>query len=196
MKNRIKKRRIYDRHQVSYIRRTAEEQAWLDMVPVGREFGSKDYERLARLDAFADKAKAAAAGASVSIDKTLGFVAASNLRIEAMEKLDEIHPGEILLKEFIVSRAESRQNNLLPAWACPIGVCALWYKGLNLLQKKLRSASGNSSRWSPAFGTICRLTTIGGGHLGGGLFYALHQNEAAPAHSQHSDNRLLATSNF
>jgi len=64
------------------------------MVPVGSEFGSKDYERLARLDTLADRA-------ATSIDETLGFVAESNLRIEAMEKLDEIHPGEILLKEFI-----------------------------------------------------------------------------------------------
>ncbi|MES2081037.1 MAG: hypothetical protein V4470_17240 [Pseudomonadota bacterium] len=33
-------------------RRSAEEQAWLDVVPVGREFGSPDYERLQILDMY------------------------------------------------------------------------------------------------------------------------------------------------
>jgi len=46
-------------------------------------------------------AKALAVRASASTEETLRFVAESKLRIEAMEKLDEIHPGEILLKEFI-----------------------------------------------------------------------------------------------
>ncbi len=32
--------------------RSAEEQAWLDVVPVGREFGSPDYERLSILDMY------------------------------------------------------------------------------------------------------------------------------------------------
>ena len=30
--------------------RSQEEQAWLDIVPVGREFGSKDFERLMEID--------------------------------------------------------------------------------------------------------------------------------------------------
>lgn len=39
------------RSQRSYdIKRTPEEQAWLDIAPVGREFGSPDWERLAMLD--------------------------------------------------------------------------------------------------------------------------------------------------
>ena len=33
-------------------RRSAEEQAWLDVAPVGREFGSPDYERLQILDLY------------------------------------------------------------------------------------------------------------------------------------------------
>ncbi|SDM43349.1 hypothetical protein SAMN05720382_101332 [Polaromonas sp. JS666] len=33
--------------------RSAEEQAWLDVAPVGREFGSPDYERLQILDLYA-----------------------------------------------------------------------------------------------------------------------------------------------
>lgn len=32
--------------------RSAEEQAWLDVVPIGREFGSPDYERLEILDMY------------------------------------------------------------------------------------------------------------------------------------------------
>lgn len=33
--------------------RSEEEQAWLDMAPLGREFGSPDYERLQILDLYA-----------------------------------------------------------------------------------------------------------------------------------------------
>lgn len=33
--------------------RSKEEQAWLDVAPVGREFGSPDYERLQVLDLYA-----------------------------------------------------------------------------------------------------------------------------------------------
>ncbi|OYY32331.1 MULTISPECIES: hypothetical protein [unclassified Polaromonas] len=33
--------------------RSEEEQAWLDIAPVGREFGSPDYERLQILDLYA-----------------------------------------------------------------------------------------------------------------------------------------------
>lgn len=33
--------------------RSKEEQAWLDVAPVGREFGSPDYERLQVLDIYA-----------------------------------------------------------------------------------------------------------------------------------------------
>lgn len=55
MNARMNKRRIYG---VFYLRfhgrsrwtRSAEEQAWLDVAPVGREFGSPDYERLQILD--------------------------------------------------------------------------------------------------------------------------------------------------
>ena len=54
MNSRGHKRRIYAR----YRRRgrhwlTAEDRAWSNVVPIGREFGSKDFERLSILDAFA-----------------------------------------------------------------------------------------------------------------------------------------------
>ncbi|KQB56684.1 MULTISPECIES: hypothetical protein [Acidovorax] len=56
MSTRTNKRRIYQLlhshlHGKS-IWRSAEEQAWLDVAPVGREFGSPDYERLQILDLY------------------------------------------------------------------------------------------------------------------------------------------------
>jgi hypothetical protein len=56
MKNRIKKRRLYARRKSWYIPLISEDRAWLNMSPVGREFGSPDYERLAQLDALANTA--------------------------------------------------------------------------------------------------------------------------------------------
>lgn len=56
MNTRTNKRRIYamvdGRFGGSPFRRSAEEQAWLDVAPVGREFGSPDYERLQLLDMY------------------------------------------------------------------------------------------------------------------------------------------------
>jgi hypothetical protein len=53
----IKRRRTKQaqgRLQCSYnLKRTPEEQAWLDIAPIGREFGSPDWERLAMLDSAA-----------------------------------------------------------------------------------------------------------------------------------------------
>lgn len=49
MKNRLKKRRLYAMTKAfkeSRFWRTAEEQAWLSIAPVGREFGSPVYERI------------------------------------------------------------------------------------------------------------------------------------------------------
>lgn len=65
---------------------TDEEYAWEYMRPVGREFGSPDYERLAALDALAEKAKSAADRAIAAIDTTLRSVDESNRRIQIMEK--------------------------------------------------------------------------------------------------------------
>ena len=63
MKNRIRKRQLYA-HLYTFalsarFHLSAEDRAWLDMAPIGREFGSPDYERLARLDALGYAAKAA-----------------------------------------------------------------------------------------------------------------------------------------
>lgn len=75
MKNKQKKKRLYERYQCQFTRLTAIEQMWLNMAPVGREFGSKDYERWRLLD-------------------NLDFAVTQG----------EIVPGEILLKEFILPR--------------------------------------------------------------------------------------------
>jgi len=53
----MNKRRIYGlfyhRFHGERLWRSKEEQAWLDVAPVGREFGSPDYERLQVLDIYA-----------------------------------------------------------------------------------------------------------------------------------------------
>lgn len=57
MSSRTNKRRVYAlihrRLHDHTLWRSAEEQAWLDVAPVGREFGSPDYERLQVLDLYA-----------------------------------------------------------------------------------------------------------------------------------------------
>ena len=64
MSQRSRKRMVAERfHQRFYNIRfqwqSAEERAWLNIAPLGREFGSPDYERLMRQDAEAIKAKLA-----------------------------------------------------------------------------------------------------------------------------------------
>ena len=62
MKNRFKKKRIYAMtlaFKESRYWMTDEEYAWEFAPPVGREFGSPDYERLTASDALTEKAKAA-----------------------------------------------------------------------------------------------------------------------------------------
>jgi hypothetical protein len=86
MKNRLKKRQICERYPTRYARWTAEDRAWLDIAPVGREFGSKDYERLSQLDALADAAAVAANRVSESIEPMLPAVEESNMQIGEIEK--------------------------------------------------------------------------------------------------------------
>lgn len=56
LSTRSNKRRVsklfHGRFHGKVLWRSAEEQQWLDMVPVGREFGSPDYERLNILDMY------------------------------------------------------------------------------------------------------------------------------------------------
>lgn len=57
MNTRMIKRRIYRlfyrRFHGEFLWRSKEEQAWLDVAPVGGEFGSPDFERLQVLDLYA-----------------------------------------------------------------------------------------------------------------------------------------------
>lgn len=57
MSTRSNKRRVsrlfHDRFHGPVLWRSVEEQAWLDIVPVGREFGSRDYHRFEQLGGFA-----------------------------------------------------------------------------------------------------------------------------------------------
>jgi hypothetical protein len=43
---------FYHRFHGELLWRSKEEQAWLDVIPVGREFGSPDFERLQVLDLY------------------------------------------------------------------------------------------------------------------------------------------------
>jgi hypothetical protein len=52
--NHLQHGRIYS---TLFIRRSPEEQAWLDMVPFGAEFGSKDFEKLMHIDSQGAAAK-------------------------------------------------------------------------------------------------------------------------------------------
>ena len=56
MNNRSNKQRIcmlfHGRFHGPFVWRSAEDQTWLDITPVGREFGSPDYERLSILDMY------------------------------------------------------------------------------------------------------------------------------------------------
>ncbi len=74
MKNRIKRRRPYVRPP-----RSAEEQAWLDIVPVGREFGSKDYERLSRFEVKVPSKSSRKALAEIAAGKVKSFHSVEDL---------------------------------------------------------------------------------------------------------------------
>ena len=76
MSQRTRKRTVAERfHQrfynIRFLWRNAEERAWMDAAPVGREFGSPDYERLMRQDAETMKATLAELVATCSADTTV-----------------------------------------------------------------------------------------------------------------------------
>lgn len=91
MSTRTNKRRIYamfdSRFSGKPFWRSAEEQAWLDVAPVGREFGSPDYERLQVLDLYA-------AG------QMSGEDAVRNLGLDGLEELHQM----VLAADLIVPR--------------------------------------------------------------------------------------------
>lgn len=94
MSNRTNKRRIYQllhsRFHGKTLWTSAEEQAWLDVAPVGREFGSPDYERLQILDLYA-------AGQMTSKD------AMQKLGLDCLEDLHQL----VVAADLIVPRHDS-----------------------------------------------------------------------------------------
>ncbi len=92
MNGRTNKRRIYTlfyhRFQGQCRWRSAGEQAWLNVAPVGREFGSPDFERLQILDLYA-------AG------QISGEAATLNLRLASLADLHQL----MLAADLIVPRA-------------------------------------------------------------------------------------------
>lgn len=94
MSTRTNMRRIYtlfDRrfHGKSWWR-SAEEQAWLAMAPVGREFGSPDYDRLQILDLYA-------------ASQMSGDDAMRNLGLDSLEDLHQL----VLAADLIVPRPDA-----------------------------------------------------------------------------------------
>ncbi|HTD05224.1 cyclic-phosphate processing receiver domain-containing protein [Undibacterium sp.] len=63
----LRKRQIHALFQHRCLALTAEDKEWLGMTPVGREFGSKDYDRLVQLDALVEAAKAASDPKSLGV---------------------------------------------------------------------------------------------------------------------------------
>lgn len=94
MSTRTNKRRIYTlfdrRFQGKTLWRSAEEQAWLDVVPVGREFGSPDYARLQILDLYAAN--------QINSEDAMGQLGLNNL-----EDLHQL----VLAADLIIPRAET-----------------------------------------------------------------------------------------
>lgn len=70
--------------------RSKEEQAWLDVAPVGREFGSPDYERLQILDLYV-------------ASQMSGQDAMRNLGLDSLEDLHRL----VLAADLIVPRHDS-----------------------------------------------------------------------------------------
>lgn len=106
MKNRHKRKTIYVRSRKAAAHLIWEREAdeWNNMIPVGREFGSKDYERLAEHDNLVYAAKQSADPASMSLKVFLDDERATPegwVRVywpnEAMDLLDTGAVAEISL---------------------------------------------------------------------------------------------------
>lgn len=95
MSTRTNKRRIYTlfdrRIHGKSLWQSAEEQAWLDAAPIGREFGSPDYERLQFLDLYvADQ---------ISSDEAMW-----NLGLNSLTDLQQL----VLAADLIVPRPDAK----------------------------------------------------------------------------------------
>lgn len=103
MNSRRRKGQIYARYrQRGKFLLTAEDRAWLDMVPIGREFGSKDYERLEVLDAYTQ--------GRIDASKAMGLLGIDSDALAAMVEKDGL-PTQFLSDDVSPGSLES----LLPA---------------------------------------------------------------------------------
>lgn len=116
MNSRTRKRQIYGmyrRRGDSWL--TAEDRDWDNMVPIGREFGSKDFERLSILDAFTqgrmDDQKAMAL---LGIDHDALLVMAEKDGLTANQFAGEVE-GSALHKFAKDDIAPDSSKSLLPA---------------------------------------------------------------------------------
>lgn len=99
MNSRNRKRWIYARFRLRGKRLwlTAEERAWLNVVPVGREFGSKDYERLSILDAYTQgRINEERALSLLGIDRD---ALAAMVENEGLPNVDEPEPDDPALRD-------------------------------------------------------------------------------------------------
>lgn len=86
MNSRTRKRQIYGRYRLrGKYWLSAEDRAWENMVPIGREFGSKDYERLEVLDAFTQ--------GRIGEQKAMAFLGIDHDALTAMVERDGLKPG-------------------------------------------------------------------------------------------------------
>lgn len=96
MNARINKHRIYglfyDRFHGKTLWRSREEQVWLDVAPVGREFGSPDYERLEILDHY-------------TTDRLSSDEAMRRLGLKNLQELHQL----VLAADLIVPRFNAQQ---------------------------------------------------------------------------------------
>lgn len=106
MNNRSNKQRIcmlfHGRFHGPFIWRSADDMAWDDLAPIGREFGSPDYERLSILDMYSwGNITLEEAMSQLGVDRH-GLVAL--LEADALELSDEAHASHRSSIEDLLTR--------------------------------------------------------------------------------------------
>lgn len=108
MNSRARKRSIYARYRLrGKCWLAAADRAWLDAAPIGREFGSKDYERLEILDAFTQgrmDARKAMSLLGIDHDALAAMVEHEGLRkkfvTDTLQSMREAEAGTLTPSEF------------------------------------------------------------------------------------------------
>lgn len=125
--------RFYGRFYFSFIWRSTDDHAWDNIAPVGREFGSKDYERLSILDMYTcGTITESRAMELLNVDRAalLAMLARDGLSVEiekaALENpefplqfvrdivvsLEEVNSGQVLAYELDDGRSASTQGGV------------------------------------------------------------------------------------